>query len=103
MPKGVKGESGAAAVSTQADQATIRWDDKNMRAAYANVCNVTGTQEEIVFLFGMNQAWNSGQEELNVQLANRIVMSPFVAKRLGILLNNVIQKYESQYGPLKIE
>ena len=103
MPKEVKEESGTVAGSTQPDQVAIRWDDKGMRSAYANVCNVAGTREEIVILFGMNQAWHSWQKELTIQLADRIVMSPFVAKRLGILLNKVIQNYESQYGPLKID
>ncbi len=103
MAKEVEEESGTVAGSTQPDQVTIRWDDKDMRSAYANVCNVAGTREEIVILFGMNQAWHSGQKEVTIQLADRIVLSPFVAKRLGILLNNVIRNYESQYGPLKIE
>ncbi len=44
------------------------------------------TQEEIVLLFGMNQAWHSGQKEVTIQLADRIVLSPFVIKRLATLL-----------------
>ncbi len=84
-------------------QVRVRWDDTNMRNVYSNVCNVAGTREEIVLLFGMNQAWHSGQKELTVQLADRIVLSPFVAKRLAVLLNNVIRDYESKYGTLNIE
>ncbi len=37
-------------------QPKIVWDDSNMRSVYANVANVAGTREEIVLLFGMNQA-----------------------------------------------
>ncbi len=84
-------------------QVKINWDVSSMKNVYANVCNVAGTREEIVLLFGMNQAWHSEQKEVTVQLADRIVMSPFVAKRLAALLNNVIRDYESQYGPLDIE
>ena len=84
-------------------QVRVRWDDTNMRNVYSNVCNVAGTREEIVLLFGMNQAWHSGQKEVTVQLADRIVLSPFVAKRLAVLLNNVIRDYESKYGTLNIE
>ena len=36
----------------------IKWDDTNMKSAYANVCNVSSTREEVVMLFGVNQAWN---------------------------------------------
>jgi hypothetical protein len=83
-------------------QRTIRWDDSNMRSVYANVCNVAGTREEVVLLFGMNQAWHSAQAEVTIQLADRVVLSPFVAKRLSILLNNVIKDYETKYGALDV-
>jgi len=83
-------------------QRKIRWDDSNMRSVYANVCNVAGTREEVVLLFGMNQAWHSAQEEVTIQLADRVVLSPFVAKRLSILLNNVIRDYEAKYGSLDV-
>jgi hypothetical protein len=86
----------------ESTQVKVRWDDTNMRNVYANVCNVAGTREEIVLLFGMNQAWHSGQKEVTVQLADRIVLSPFVAKRLSLLLNNVVRDYESKYGALDI-
>ncbi len=80
----------------------IRWDDTNMRSVYANVCNATGTREEFVLLFGMNQSWHSGQAEVTIQLADRIVLSPFVAKRLALLLNNVVRDYEMKYGVLDV-
>lgn len=83
-------------------QIKIKWDDSNMRSIYANVANVAGTREEIVLLFGMNQAWHSGQKEVTVQLTDRIVLSPFAAKRLSILLQNIIRDYESKYGELDI-
>ncbi len=88
---------------TASTQVRVRWDDTNMRNVYSNVCNVAGTREEIVLLFGMNQAWHSGQKEVTVQLADRIVLSPFVAKRLAALLNNVIRDYESKFGSLEVE
>ena len=81
----------------------IRWDSSNMRSAYANVFNVAGTREEVVILFGMNQAWDAAQKELTVQLADRIVLSPYAAKRLAVLLDNVIRDYEAKFGQLEIE
>jgi hypothetical protein len=83
-------------------QMKIHWDNSNMRSVYSNVCNVAGTREEIVLLFGMNQSWNADQNEMTIQLNERIVMSPFVAKRLAGLLNNVIKDYESKYGTLDV-
>lgn len=71
----------------------IVWDDANMRSVYANVANVAGGREELVLLFGMNQAWHAGQEEVKVNLTDRVVMSPFAAKRLCLLLNKVLADY----------
>src|SRR5262249_52242603 len=81
----------------------IRWDDSNMRSQYSNVCNVTGTREEIVLLFGVHQAWRSGVKEVTVQLQDRIIVSPFAAKRLNQLLTRVLREYESRYGTLDTE
>lgn len=98
-----KKDEGAASRQTQTvGQTKIVWDDTHMRSVYANVSNVTGGREEIVLLFGMNQAWHAGQEEVKVQLTDRIVLSPFAAKRLSILLNNVINDYEKRYGTMDI-
>jgi hypothetical protein len=81
----------------------IKWDDSNMRSSYANVCNVTSTREEVVMLFGMNQAWNRGQKEVTIQLTDRIVISPYAAKRLSMLLDGVVKEYEKRFGQLNIE
>jgi len=56
-----------------------------------------------VLLFGMNQAWNRGQKEITIQLTDRIVISPFAAKRLSMLLGNVVTEYEKRFGTLNIE
>jgi hypothetical protein len=86
-----------------AEGTRIKWDDSNMRSSYANVCNVTSTREEVVMLFGMNQAWNRGQKEVTIQLTDRIVVSPYAAKRLAVVLDGVIKEYENRFGALNIE
>ena len=65
-----------------------------MKSAYANVCNVSSTREEVVMLFGVNQAWNRGQKEVTIQLTDRIIISPYAAKRLSMLLGSVVKEYE---------
>jgi len=81
----------------------IKWDDSNMKSAYANVCNVSSTREEVVLLFGVNQAWNRGQKEVVIQLTDRIIISPFAAKRLSMLLGSVVKEYEGRFGTLNVE
>jgi len=80
----------------------IVWDDSKMATSYANVCNVLGTREEIMLLFGSNQAWQAEQKEVTVSLSNRIVLNPFAAKRLLTMLEMGLREYENRYGELKL-
>ena len=80
----------------------VVWDDSKMHTSYANVCNVLGTREEIMLLFGANQAWHGGQKEVTVMLSERIVLNPYAAKRLLQLLGQGLKEYESRYGELKV-
>ena len=89
--------------TTTVEGTKIRWDDSNMKSAYANVCNVSSTREEVVLLFGVNQAWNRGQKEVTIQLTDRIIVSPFAAKRLSLLLGAVVKEYENRFGALNVE
>lgn len=80
----------------------INWDDSKMHTSYANVCNVLGTREEIMLLFGANQAWHGGQKEVTVVLGERVVLNPYAAKRLLLLLGQGLKEYETRYGELKV-
>jgi Protein of unknown function (DUF3467) len=86
-----------------AEAVKVHWDDSKMQAAYANVCNTSCTREEFTVLFGTNQTWHAGQRDLTVQLSHRIVLSPFAAKRLLLLLETTIKKYESSFGEIVIQ
>lgn len=79
----------------------VNWDDSNMKSVYANVANVASTREEVVILFGTNQAWKGVEEEVTIQLSDRVILSPFAAKRLATLLNNVVGQYEARFGSLE--
>lgn len=81
----------------------IKWDDSKLKTTYANVCNVTSTREEVTLLFGTNQGWNAGQKELTVELSDRIILNPYAAKRLLMLITNVVGQYEARFGTLNIE
>jgi hypothetical protein len=81
----------------------INWDESQMKTSYANVCNVSSTREEFTLLFGTNQTWQTGQNGLDVQLANRIILNAFAAKRLAILLGRIMEDYETRFGELILE
>lgn len=59
---------------------------------------------EVILNFGMNQEWVRGQQEMQVQLTNRIIiiLRPFAAKRLALLLSGIMQQYEGLFGTLDL-
>jgi hypothetical protein len=96
-------KTGEATVSDQVLTTKVNWDDSKMATTYANVVNVMVTREELTLLFGMNQTWNMAEtKELTVQLSNRIVLTPYAAKRLLTLLTARMRDYEARLGPLTL-
>jgi hypothetical protein len=81
---------------------TVRFDDSEVTNAYANVCNVSSSREEVVIVFGLNNAWERDVSEVRVKLNSRVILSPFAAKRLSLLLNNVVQQYEARFGAMDV-
>ena len=70
----------------------------NTRAAFNR--NATSTREEVVLNFGVSNNWDRTPRDMEIELAHRIVLSPFAAKRLSGILTKLIGEYESRYGEL---
>lgn len=97
-------ESQTASESKPAASARVEWDDSRMVTTYANVANAASTREEVALLFGTNTSWNiSGGKPVKIELNNRIILSPYAAKRFMLLLGGVIEEYESRFGKLDVE
>jgi len=93
----VKGPSGRAGAAPSGRK--VKWNDKDLRTSYANVCNVSSTREEVTLLFGTNETGFNG-DEVSVRLTERIILSPYAAKRLAQVIGNVMAEYEKRFGPL---
>ncbi len=96
-------KAAGSSASSDAKAPRVRWDDSNMKSSYANVVNATSSREEVTLFFGTNQTWNASDDQFTVQLTERIILNPFAAKRLILLLGSVLKEYESRYGVLEIE
>jgi len=84
--------------------ASVQWNDKDMATTFANVVNVQSTREQVDLFFGLNRTWNvAGDGQVAVDLANRVILTPFAAKRLWTVLGGVLREYESRYGALDVE
>src|SRR5262245_40373767 len=83
---------------------TVNWDDSQMRTSYANVVNAASTREEVTLFFGPNLTWNPGEaREFHVRLSVRIVLSPFAAKRLWLLICALLKEYVHRFGSLQVD
>ena len=79
----------------------VKWNVSQLKSSYVNFANANSTREEVVMNFGTNNSWDRSQSEVEVELAHRLVMSPYAAKRLAELLAKLMAEYESRYGELK--
>lgn len=79
----------------------VKWTTTNLHSSYANFCNANSTREEVVLNFGVNKTWERGaNQEVDIELNHRVVLSPFAAKRLSGLLQQLMKEYETRYGAL---
>ena len=101
------GNSEPQAVQTESGRPkapTVDWDDSEMRTSYSNVVNASSTREEVTLFFGTNLTWNPTEKrEYKVRLSDRIVLNPFAAKRLWMLLGAILKEYESRFGNINID
>jgi hypothetical protein len=74
-----------------------------MRSHHPDVLNVSSGPEKIILSFGSDQTSDVRQDAETHQFSDRIVMSPFTAKGLATVLNEVISEYESKYGCLDMK
>jgi len=79
----------------------VKWDVTQLKSSYVNFANANSTREEVVMNFGINNSWDRSQSQVEVELAHRLVMSPYAAKRLAELLSKLMAEYETRYGELK--
>lgn len=96
-------ESPTPKTATDPAQRVVHWETEGVNSSYANVCNVTSTREEVVLDFGVHHPWDHSASVLKVQLTNRIVLTPFAAKRLTLMLDRLTSEYESRYGALNVD
>ena len=99
-----KSESGDVKTDEFLKSLTLKWDDSKMQTTYANVVNASSTREEVSIFFGTNQSWNVSEDrQLSIQLSDRMVLNPYAAKRLLVLLSRIIKEYEDRFGTLNLE
>ena len=92
----------AGTQATAAARPEIKFDDSKTVASYANFCRVTGTPEELIIDFGLNNQ-PMGIPTEAIPIAQRIIVNFFTAKRLLAALNMSIQRHEAAFGVLETD
>jgi len=86
----------------QGRQVQVQIDDSQASVTYASVTQVTHTAEEfqIDFSMGFKPTGQAGVARLKVE--QRVIMSPYAAKRLAMSLGQTVARYEKTYGTLEL-
>jgi hypothetical protein len=96
-----------AADQPSTQQVRVRFDEREMKTAYANAFRTNGTDDEVILDVGMNflipGAGQETQPEIAFKVTDRIVMNYYSAKRLAIMLGQVIRRHEEQFGTLELD
>lgn len=92
----------ATSADTTATNTNVVWDDSNMAENYANVSTILATQEEFSILFGTQKGLRPDPRGMRVEVSNRIMVNPFLAKRLSAILLRTIDEYEKRFGEIQM-
>lgn len=78
-------------------------DERDLRQVYANAYRIHTAAEEVVIDLGFNMPNpnpQGGQQQLLFKVTDRVVVSYGNAKRLAMSLQQLIKRYEQQFGEL---
>ena len=87
----------------QQEQLQLVLDEREMRTGFANAYRIHHTAEEVVLDFGFNMANpnpQGGQQQLLFKVSDRVIMSYSNVKRLAMSLQQLVRRYEQQFGEL---
>ena len=75
----------------------VVWDSADMITLYGTLLGIEVAQEEIRLLFG-SRTVQTGRREETVMVSDRIIVSPFTAKRLLVLLSKIMARQQLPFG-----
>ena len=105
MQIGAAGTGGQGQAGQQSVQLLL--DEREMRTTFANAYRIHHTAEEVVLDFGFNMAnpnpQGGQQQQLLFKVTDRVIMSYPSVKRLTISLQQLVRRYEQQFGEIQTQ
>ena len=88
-----------------ADQQQVRvtLDERDLKTIFSNAYRIHTTAEEVVVDFGFNMPDPNPQQttpQLLFKVTDRVIMSYSNTKRLAASLQQLVRRYEQQFGEL---
>jgi len=95
-------EANTAAEKMPVARAEVQCTTANTVTTYANFCRVTGTPEELILDFALNQQPMAVPTE-PIEIGNRVVMNYYTAKRMMAALHMSLARFEANFGVLETD
>lgn len=92
----------SSAAGDQPQQIKIEVDDAQTPVTYSSTVRVWGSAEEINLDFA-SQLRPTGNKSAKLKIEQRIIMTPWAAKRLCLAMNQAVARYEQAYGPIEVD
>jgi hypothetical protein len=94
--------SATVASNAHAKPQPLTINDAKVQTNYANFCSITDTPEEVMIDFGLDpQPFTNSAK--TVSMSQRIIMTPYTAKRMAMLLQMTLQRHEATFGTLETD
>jgi hypothetical protein len=90
--------------SAAAETTQQRISTDHIQTTYVNFCRGTLTPEEVVLDLGFNaNSFGVKVLEEDLEITNRVILSPAAAKRLLLLLNDMVHRHEQNFGNVEVD
>ena len=98
-------QAGQAAAAGQ-QQVQVLVDEREMKTLYANAYRIHTAEQEAVIDFGFNMpnpnAQAGQQQQVLLKVTDRVVISYVTAKRLALSLQQLVKRFEQQFGEIPV-
>ncbi len=102
-------QTDAAAGNTPQQRVTLQVNDREMTTRYANAFRSNTTADELFLDFGTNIVVpnpNPGEDRpdatMTLTVDSRVIMNYRTAKRLAVLMAQVVRQHEEQHGEVDL-
>ena len=87
-------------------QVQVLVDERDMKTLYANAYRIHTAEQEAVIDFGFNMpnpnAQPGQQQQVLLKVTDRVVISYVTAKRLALSLQQLVKRFEQQFGEIPV-